>query len=448
MPRAVQTIADLALDTIHVGGPQSVGRPGRCRRVGWSNARSIRRRAVTAALDPRPRLLRGWDDRWFSLADQLEGAICTCRLTGLERRNEVVLLREGLYLVERLALRGRPFNRTAMSTWTSSANSSNCRTFQIGATTSPTTAPGSSTSPRTRRPRAGLPARARRAVRCPGGRGVARLPGRETQFLRLIHGPAGWLPRIRHERPCRNHHARRTDFDAIALDRETLRWAARRLGGYPGGGPGPPRHRVQTTSWFGPPTMELAELLELVATDAPEVLRRPLPPIPEVLERAGLEVVDGLVGHAGTDWNALGLATILTRPAPGATWRRSAVVRGLRLDGDRAYRFVPAARFRPGAVSSAGSVKRAPSVGAWRSLVARIVRDDEVGGSNPLAPTIQASCPASGRRRPHPAIGRPCQKELAQDQASTGGRSSLCSRESSEISSVIAAWADRAAVLD
>jgi hypothetical protein len=27
-------------------------------------------------------------------------------------------------------------------------------------------------------------------------------------------------------------------------------------------------------------------------------------------------------------------------------------------------------------------------VGAWRSQVARIVRDDEVGGSNPLAPTI------------------------------------------------------------
>jgi hypothetical protein len=29
------------------------------------------------------------------------------------------------------------------------------------------------------------------------------------------------------------------------------------------------------------------------------------------------------------------------------------------------------------------------SLGAWRSLVARIVRDDEVGGSNPLAPTKQ-----------------------------------------------------------
>src|SRR5688572_33332970 len=35
-----------------------------------------------------------------------------------------------------------------------------------------------------------------------------------------------------------------------------------------------------------------------------------------------------------------------------------------------------------------------PSVGAWRSLVARVVRDDEVGGSNPLAPT---SCPSFAR---------------------------------------------------
>ena len=34
-----------------------------------------------------------------------------------------------------------------------------------------------------------------------------------------------------------------------------------------------------------------------------------------------------------------------------------------------------------------GPSLRALSVGAWRSLVARIVRDDEVGGSNPLAPT-------------------------------------------------------------
>ena len=48
------------------------------------------------------------------------------------------------------------------------------------------------------------------------------------------------------------------------------------------------------------------------------------------------------------------------------------------------------------ALSSAGPVKRAPSVGAWRSLVARIVRDDEVGGSNPLAPTKPTSSSSRG----------------------------------------------------
>jgi hypothetical protein len=40
-----------------------------------------------------------------------------------------------------------------------------------------------------------------------------------------------------------------------------------------------------------------------------------------------------------------------------------------------------------GTLSSVRPARRAPSVGAWRSLVARIVRDDKVGGSNPLAPT-------------------------------------------------------------
>ena len=34
-----------------------------------------------------------------------------------------------------------------------------------------------------------------------------------------------------------------------------------------------------------------------------------------------------------------------------------------------------------------GSSKSIAVIGAWRSLVARTVRDREVGGSNPLAPT-------------------------------------------------------------
>ena len=39
------------------------------------------------------------------------------------------------------------------------------------------------------------------------------------------------------------------------------------------------------------------------------------------------------------------------------------------------------------------------SVGAWRSLVARIVRDDEVGGSNPLAPTTYGYSQLSRQHR-------------------------------------------------
>ena len=47
------------------------------------------------------------------------------------------------------------------------------------------------------------------------------------------------------------------------------------------------------------------------------------------------------------------------------------------------------------------------SVGAWRSLVARIVRDDEVGGSNPLAPTIPTSSSSRPTRSEHHDLAVP-----------------------------------------
>ena len=52
------------------------------------------------------------------------------------------------------------------------------------------------------------------------------------------------------------------------------------------------------------------------------------------------------------------------------------------------------------------------SVGAWRSLVARIVRDDKVGGSNPLAPTKPTSSSSSSSENSdsvhnHPSPGSP-----------------------------------------
>ena len=108
-------------------------------------------------------------------------------------------------------------------------------------------------------------------------------------------------------------------------------------------------------------------------------------------------------GGPRLDATAVRVADDLGRPAgdhaplatPGLTAHRS----GNGVDGHSVNR----------ALSSAGPVQRAISVGAWRSLAARIVRDDEVGGSNPLAPTSttrrtrQRVCVEA--RRPAPRLG-------------------------------------------
>ena len=91
----------------------------------------------------------------------------------------------------------------------------------------------------------------------------------------------------------------------------------------------------------------------------------------------GLPIVFGLMAadvRRSRRWRAADpRAATGLRPVGGETVRRR----------DGAHRTRPADRV----LSSARPVQRAPSVGAWRSLVARIVRDDKVGGSNPLAPT-------------------------------------------------------------
>ena len=69
------------------------------------------------------------------------------------------------------------------------------------------------------------------------------------------------------------------------------------------------------------------------------------------------------------------------------------------LAASRAVRRRP---YSPGA--NLCGIIREPSDGttvwAWRSLAARIVRDDEVGGSNPLAPTITSSSARNASARP------------------------------------------------
>ena len=107
---------------------------------------------------------------------------------------------------------------------------------------------------------------------------------------------------------------------------------------------------------------------------------------------AALGVLVGVLGDARGFPVAFGVMAVSCSHRggaldPGRSVTRRVRARPSRRAGSTPGLEEPADRVARPAVYSASPVKRAPSVGAWRSLVARIVRDDEVGGSNPLAPT-------------------------------------------------------------
>src|SRR5660397_39748 len=53
-----------------------------------------------------------------------------------------------------------------------------------------------------------------------------------------------------------------------------------------------------------------------------------------------------------------------------------------------------------------GRRRRAVTYGVWRSLVARVVRDDEAGGSSPSTPTQVTCSPRGSSGRRHPTFNR------------------------------------------
>ena len=103
MPRRGPTIAETVLELIRERGPMTldalvppVVAAGRTRAKDPQSA-------VRTAIAYNRAFIESPDGRWHSLADQLEGAVFTARLTSLERREEIVLVRDDLALVERLA---------------------------------------------------------------------------------------------------------------------------------------------------------------------------------------------------------------------------------------------------------------------------------------------------------------------------------------------------------
>lgn len=294
MARQGPTIAEAALALIHEHGPLTLDElvPALVA-AGRTRARNPRS-SVRNAIDIDAAFLEGFGGRWFSLADQLEGAVFTTRLTRMERQEELVLVREDLALVEQLALHGRPLvgggavhldilgDYFELPWWDDAVVGRGLRQA-IGDETAGTLlgfldelgATGDEDE-------------------------LLRELLYETRHTRVVHGPPGWLP-VLGPRQMLGIRFAGGAFDAMALDRRTLTGihvevAATRVA------------RVALDlldlelGYSDPPVIALRDLLEVVATEIPEILRRPLPPFTEVVRRGGLEVEDGLVGHAGTDW--------------------------------------------------------------------------------------------------------------------------------------------------
>jgi hypothetical protein len=309
MARRGPTIAETVLELIHERGPMTVdGLVPPIVAAGRTRAKNPQN-AVRTAIAYNPALIESPDGRWHSLADQLEGAVFTARLTSLERQEEIVLLRDDLALVERLVPRSHQIGRGDAIHLDYLADYLELPLLDEDDVTDIRAEIDEET--------ADTLLSLADELGVPLGDNDERLRDLlwEIRFTRVLHGPPGWLPTLG-TRQVLGITITAGAIGAVALDRRSVtglhvdaagnrvaRIAQRVIGPDP--------------DWFGPPVIALEELLELIATEAPELFRRPLPPLTEVVRRGGLEVEDGLVGHPGTDWDQVRWAE---SPDPEDAW--------------------------------------------------------------------------------------------------------------------------------
>lgn len=309
MPKRGPTIADSVLELIRERGPMTLdGLVPPIVAAGRTRAKNPQN-AVRTAIAYNTAFIESPEGRWHSLADQLEGAVFTVRLTSLERREEIVLVRDDLSLVRRLAPHphqvrdGDAVHIDYLGDYFELPFLDEVEGLDIRAEIGDETADGL------------LDFLDELGV--PPGDSDERLRELlwETRFTHVLHGPSGWMP-VLGTRQVLGITITGGTIGAVALDRRAVtglhvdaagnrvaRLAQRVIGPDP--------------SWFGPPVIPLEELMEVVATEAPELFRRPLPPFAEVVRRGGLEVEDGLVGHPGTDWDQVRWAE---SPDPEDAW--------------------------------------------------------------------------------------------------------------------------------
>jgi hypothetical protein len=295
MARSGPTIADTALQLIQAGGPMRLGELA----AGVVAAGRTRAKdpiaAVRAAIDIDHRFIQAVNGRWCSLADQLEGAMLTTTITAFEQRDEIVMVRTHLAPMAQLA----PWSHQTRGDdevhldllhdyfdlpWPTEEVLAGDLRAELGTDVADLL----------------LDLADELGVRIDDEDRVLADLVWETRDIRLFHGPRGWLAPVR-PKQLLGLRVRSGRIETVALDRRELRGihvqsAANRVAALARRVIGP------DPSWFEEPVIAVNELLELVVTEAPELLRRPLPPFDDLIRLGGLEVEGGLVGHPATDW--------------------------------------------------------------------------------------------------------------------------------------------------
>jgi hypothetical protein len=303
VPLRQPTIAETALQLIRARGPLTLGELAPLIVEAGRTRAKDPRRAVESAIGASHAFLEGPDDAWYSIVDQLEGAIFTVRPTDLERREGIVLVRDDLVLAASLLRQdlwghrggvhldafddyfdlppwdfdldfddldedGRPFrdpSRTVRA-YVGDDRADDLLGFLEDI----------------------------EGFRGPDEEAALRRLVERTAGLRVVHGTYEWMPDLEADQLL-GLRIEAGEVHATAVDRRDAAGphvdaAARRIAGIARRAIGP------DASWFRPP-VGIETLLGWVAIEAPELLRRPLPPIGDVIRRGGLALESGLVRH-------------------------------------------------------------------------------------------------------------------------------------------------------
>lgn len=302
MARRGPTIADTALALIRERGPMTVEQLAPLVvEAGRTRAKDSVGAVRTAITWDRARLVEGRGGRWFALADQLDGAVFTLRPTAFERTNEIVLIRNDLALVRNLLHRDRwrhPLDEIHLDflgehfdlPWW------DVDVVDVDEDGELVLDPGISLREEIGEETAEKLLAFLEELGLPRGEDdIENLRDliREYSFESILHGPPGWLAALgpRDVLGLRVHAGavQPERFDRRAISGIHVETAARRIRDLI-------EHLLDLLETDGPdPVVPLDVVLTLVATETPELLRRPLPPISELVAEAGFDIESGLI---------------------------------------------------------------------------------------------------------------------------------------------------------